>query len=320
MCALCKAVFATKQQWNDHWDDICSAPTTPPSRREKKYCHTCRTLFNSKESNDLHEPCPEKERESETRAVMAVTVRVAKKSRDTKSPIDQILCRYCKANCEATIHDPRYERTDCPPRISDQEQSRRRRPTAPTTTPDAHSNACPGLVEVGSGGPCTSHRHILEPPSDKGTATLKSTIPDKARTRNVFTGTRVSRTATAYGQYGASMSMDGHNSMRPRKRKCDKQGEENHDSDTEEDGIVRETTPMDIPKTFNISNETQVDHNQNVLKLPNGISSVTMMRPGHGQPIQVTLPSTEPNQNWCTIRVDVPNHTVTAPNQTWLSK
>ena len=56
-----------------------------------------------------------------------------------------------------------------------------------------------------------------------------------------------------------------------------------------------------------------MDHNQNMLKLPNGISSVTMTRPGHGQPIRVKLPLTEPNQNWCTIRVDVPNHTVTCP-------
>jgi hypothetical protein len=123
MCALCKAIFATKKRWDDHYDyKTCSAPPTPPPRRDdKKYCHTCRTLFNSEESNDLHEPCPERERESETRAIMAVTVRVAKKSRNTKSPIDQILCRYCKAHCQATIHDPRYERTDCPPRISDQE-------------------------------------------------------------------------------------------------------------------------------------------------------------------------------------------------------
>jgi hypothetical protein len=218
-CAPCaKLSSQQKKRWDDHYDyETCSAPPTP-SERDKRYCPTCCTLFNSKESNDLHEPCPERERESETGAIMAVTVRVANKSRDTKSPIDQILCQYCKAHCEATIHNPRYERTDCPPRISDQELSRRWRPTAPKTTPDAHNKTCPGLGEVGSVGPCTSQQHILEPPSNKGTATLKSTLPDKARTRNVFTGTRVVRTATAYGQYGASTSTDGHHSMRPRKR------------------------------------------------------------------------------------------------------
>jgi hypothetical protein len=163
MCALCKAVFATTTQWNDHWDDTCLAPTTPPPRRDKNYCHTCRTVFNSKESNDRHEPCPEEERESETRAV-----RVAKKSCNTKSLIDQILCRYCKEHCKTTVHDPHYERTDCPPKISDQEQSRRRRTTTPKDTPDAHSNACPGLSEVGTGGSCTSHRHLLNPPNDTG--------------------------------------------------------------------------------------------------------------------------------------------------------
>ena len=50
-----------------------------------------------------------------------------------------------------------------------------------------------------------------------------------------------------------------------------------------------------------------------MLKLPNGISLVTVTRPGPGQPIRVKLPLTEPNQNWCTIRVNVPNHTVTCP-------
>ena len=174
MCILCKTVFATEKQWIDHWDDTCSAPTTPLPRRNT-YCHTCRTVFNSKERLDRHEPCPQEERESETRAVMAVTVRVAKKSRDTKSLIDQILCRYCKEHCEATVHDPRYERTECPPRISDQEQSRRRRTTTPTDTPAAHSPACPGLSEDGTGGSCKSHRHILKPPNDTGNEHPKGT-------------------------------------------------------------------------------------------------------------------------------------------------
>ena len=57
-------------------------------------------------------------------------------------------------------------------------------------------------------------------------------------------------------------------------------------------GGVREAAPMNKLKISNVSNEIQVDHNQNVLKLPNGINLVTMMRPGHGQPIQVKLPLT----------------------------
>ena len=57
-------------------------------------------------------------------------------------------------------------------------------------------------------------------------------------------------------------------------------------------GVVREAAPMNKLKISNVSNEIQVDHNQNVLKLPNGINLVTMMRPGHGQPIQVKLPLT----------------------------
>ena len=83
------------------------------------------------------------------------------------------------------------------------------------------------------------------------------------------------RTATAYGQYGASTTTDDHNPVRPRKRKCDGQGEENHDSDSGEGSIVRKAIPVVKLKTSSPSDEIQIDHNQNMLKLPKGISSVT---------------------------------------------
>jgi hypothetical protein len=159
---------------------------------------------------------------------------------------------------------------------------------------------CPGFGEVGSGGPCTSQRHTLESPSNKGPIALPSTIP---------ANTRIVRTATTYGQYSASTSME--NPVRPRKRKCDGQGEENHDSDSGEGSIVRKARPVDKSKTSSPSDEIQIDHNQNMLKLPKGISSVTVTSPGPGQPIRIKLPLTEPNQNWCTIRVNVPEQTVT---------
>ena len=56
-------------------------------------------------------------------------------------------------------------------------------------------------------------------------------------------------------------------------------------------GVVREDAPMNKLKISNVSNEIQVDHNQNVRKLPNGINEVTMMRPGK-KAIQVKLPFT----------------------------
>ena len=56
-------------------------------------------------------------------------------------------------------------------------------------------------------------------------------------------------------------------------------------------GVVREDAPMNKLKISNVSNEIQVDHNQNVQKLPNGINEVTMMRPGK-KAIQVKLPFT----------------------------
>ena len=57
---------------------------------------------------------------------------------------------------------------------------------------------------------------------------------------------------------------------------------------TTNDG-VKEAAPLQIS---NVSNEIQVDPYQNVRKLPNGINLVTIMRPGHGQAIQVKLPFT----------------------------
>jgi hypothetical protein len=68
MCAICLAVFDTEERWRDHEDfGTCSDRTTPVKlkrkskkkrRHARRYCHTCRTLFNSERSNDLHEPCP----------------------------------------------------------------------------------------------------------------------------------------------------------------------------------------------------------------------------------------------------------------------
>ena len=57
-------------------------------------------------------------------------------------------------------------------------------------------------------------------------------------------------------------------------------------------GGVREAGPINELKISNVSNQIQVDLNQIVIKLPNGINLVTIMRPEHGQPIQVKLPLT----------------------------
>ena len=58
-------------------------------------------------------------------------------------------------------------------------------------------------------------------------------------------------------------------------------------------GGVREAAPMNKLKISNVSDEIlQVDHNQNVLKLPNGINLVTIMDPGHNKAIHVKLPFT----------------------------
>ena len=57
-------------------------------------------------------------------------------------------------------------------------------------------------------------------------------------------------------------------------------------------GGVREVAPMNKLKISYVSDEIQVDPNQNVRKLPNGINLVSIMRPAHGNAIQVKLPFT----------------------------
>ena len=44
-----------------------------------------------------------------------------------------------------------------------------------------------------------------------------------------------------------------------------------------------------------------IDHNKDMVGLPNGANRVVVMRPEQGTPLQVKLPPTEQNQNWCTI-------------------
>ena len=56
-------------------------------------------------------------------------------------------------------------------------------------------------------------------------------------------------------------------------------------------GVVREAAPMNKLEISNVSNEIQIDYNQDVQKLPNGINLVTIMRPGHFT-IQVKPPLT----------------------------
>ena len=49
---------------------------------------------------------------------------------------------------------------------------------------------------------------------------------------------------------------------------------------------------MNKMKISYVSDEIQVDPNQKVRKLPNGINLVSIMRPRHGNAIQVKLPFT----------------------------
>ena len=78
----------------------------------------------------------------------------------------------------------------------------------------------------------------------------------------------------------------------------------------EKSGEITEAAPMSKLKKLN---QVVVDLNARVEKLPPGVNLVTMERPGNSQPIQVKLPLTEANQNWCTIRVDTTESAVKCP-------
>ena len=85
LCPLCKVVFATKKQWDDHWDEQCLAPSTPirKARKVDLYCATCHTIFRSEEKLDYHEPCPERVETSEPKGI---TTRIAEKSHSPICP------------------------------------------------------------------------------------------------------------------------------------------------------------------------------------------------------------------------------------------
>jgi hypothetical protein len=139
------------------------------------WCPTCQKAFGSEEAWDLHEPCPE-----DAVAMGEQRAKVAEKSRNTASLMDHVLCRYCMRHCKETILHPLYERTECPPRISDEERDRLRQ-VRPSTVPNengrassatpAHSPMCPGLTEIGMDGFYSFNRHLLNAsntPNDVG--------------------------------------------------------------------------------------------------------------------------------------------------------
>jgi hypothetical protein len=153
--------------------------------------------------------------------------KVAEKSRDTDSLLDHILGQYCLRHCKDTILHPQYERTECPPRISDEERDRLRK-ERPSTTPNlegtnnlveyfengrarsatpAHSPMCPGLNEIGVEGFCSFNRHILN--ASKTPDNLEDSGPEKVtaarvvtphKTKAAFTNARVVSTRTTFGR------------------------------------------------------------------------------------------------------------------------
>ena len=199
MCAICLTTFDTEEQWRDHEDfGTCSDRTTPVKlkrkskkkrRRLRRYCHTCRTLFNSERSNDVHEPCP-----------------------NSKVPKGGVMYIQ-KIKADAT-----------------REQQ--------------------GVSTV--------------------VATPKTPV-------------------------------------RPRKRKCGGQEKGSQIPD-------RKTKHVDETKNHCPSDEFQIDHTQKTLQLPKGASSFIMTHPESGQPTRIKLPPTKPNQNWCTVRVNIPERQFTCPD------
>jgi hypothetical protein len=97
--------------------------------------------------------------------------------------------------------------------------------------------------------------------------------------------------------------------VRPRKRKCG--GQEKGSQSLSPD---RKTEHVDETKDRCPSDEFQIDQTQKTLQLPKGASSFIMTHPESGQPTRIKLPPTKPNQNWCTVRVNIPERQVTCPD------
>jgi hypothetical protein len=143
------------------------------------------------------------------------------------SLLDHIFCRYCRKHWEDTILHPNYERTGCPPRISDEERDNLRKERASTapylegtdnyfdyfesgrahSAKPAHSPICPGFNEMGVEGFCTFDRHILN--ASEAPGSLEDGDPNEItaarvvtprKTKASFTNAHVVSTSTTYGR------------------------------------------------------------------------------------------------------------------------
>ena len=136
-------------------------------------------------------------------------------------------------HCKDTILHPQYERTECPPRISDERD--RLRQVRPLTIPNfengqassatpAHSPTCPGLTEIGVDRFCSLNRHLLnasKTPNDVGDKGKEKATAERVvtphKTKAAFTQARVVSTRTSFKQSYAgeddnSSEGSGHNS------------------------------------------------------------------------------------------------------------
>jgi hypothetical protein len=133
---------------------------------------------------------------------------------------------YCQKHWKDTILLFEYERTGCPPRISDEVRDNLRK-EKPSTAPNlegtdnyfdyfkngrarsakpAHSSMCPGFNKIGVEGFCTFNRHILntsEAPDNLEDGDPKEVtaarVATPRKTKAAFTNTHVVSTPTTYG-------------------------------------------------------------------------------------------------------------------------
>jgi hypothetical protein len=298
LCPGYKTLFATRREMVDHLDGRPCSRGTPSSCgmdspldqdmpvREivtlevanmpdlggsdgNLLCPTCQTLLETEREMDYHEPCSGS---TEALGAQGAKAKITERSHNTDSLLDQILCRYCQKHCEATILHPNYERTGCPPRISDEEQARLREMRA-STAPNldstdnyfdyfengqahsarpAHSPICPGFNKMGVEGFCTFDRHILNASGAPGN--LEDGDPNEImaargvnprKTKAAFTNAPVVSTSTTYGRNDATMARDGHNYVPPR---GDSRGDTNYDR--EGDGSSVGSGHHSDPKEF----------------------------------------------------------------------
>jgi hypothetical protein len=102
-CPVCAAVFTNREEGTDHMYQPCDPPD-PNDLGDGFLCETCNTVFDTEESRDYHELCPEDPR-NETTRVSGSTEGAIPKERTTIAANTRPKTAFTKARVVSTVTD-----------------------------------------------------------------------------------------------------------------------------------------------------------------------------------------------------------------------